>query len=68
VQGEVKDVSSMFVGSSPEFEMALYSLCFFAGNEVNRVECGGYDLDIKCYRIKSQNGDKVGTCFPVPVE
>eukprot|EP01025_Chloroclados_australasicus_P057117 TRINITY_DN7108_c0_g1_i2.p2 TRINITY_DN7108_c0_g1~~TRINITY_DN7108_c0_g1_i2.p2 ORF type:complete len:296 (-),score=39.20 TRINITY_DN7108_c0_g1_i2:65-952(-) len=67
-EGEVKDVSSMFVGTSPEFEMALYSMCFFAGDEVNRVRCGDYDVDIKCYRIGSKYGDKVSTAFPVPCE
>ena len=58
-EGEIKDVSSMFVGTSPEFELALYSLCFFAGEEENRISCGGYDLTIKCYRINSKYGDKV---------
>jgi Endoribonuclease XendoU len=68
MQGEVKDVSTMFVGTSPEFELALYSLCFWAGEEVNRVSCGEYDLDIKCYRINSEHGDKVSSCFPVALE
>jgi len=63
-----QDVSSMFVGTSPEFELALYSLCFFAGQEENRVTVGDYDLTIKCYRIRSKYGDKVSTAFPVPDE
>jgi len=31
---EKKEVSSIWIGTSPEFEIALYTLCFVAGAEV----------------------------------
>ena len=46
--GEIKDVSSLFIGTSPEFELALYTLCFLAGAEENVVQVGGYEVKIRC--------------------
>ncbi len=62
--GQLKDVSSMFIGTSPEFELALYTLCFLAGQEENFVQVGDYEVKIKVYRIKSKYGDKVGSAYP----
>lgn len=62
--GQLKDVSSMFIGTSPEFELALYTLCFLAGQEENIVQVGDYEVKIKVYRIKSKYGDKVGSAYP----
>ena len=62
--GQLKDVSSMFIGTSPEFELALYTLCFLAGQEENMVQVGDYEVKIKVYRIKSKYGDKVGSAYP----
>lgn len=62
--GQLKDVSSMFIGTSPEFELALYTLCFLAGQEDSIVQVGDYEVKIKVYRIKSKYGDKVGSAYP----
>ncbi|WOK98703.1 poly(U)-specific endoribonuclease-B-like [Canna indica] len=60
--GILKSVSSTLVGVSPEFEVALYTLCFFLGGEDNHVELGPYSVNIKCYRL---GNDKIGSAFPV---
>ncbi|KAL9246900.1 hypothetical protein vseg_020380 [Gypsophila vaccaria] len=62
--GVLKSLSSMFIGVSPEFEVALYTLCFFAGRDDNHVEVGPYPVNIKCYRL----GNKIGSAFPIAEE
>lgn len=59
--GVLKSVSSTMIGVSPEFEIALYTLCFFMGGEDNHVELGPYYVNIKCYHL----GNKLGSAFPV---
>ena len=46
--GDVKPVSTLFVGTSPEFDMALYTLCFCAGEQENFVHLGPYEVKIRC--------------------
>ncbi|MCL7035011.1 hypothetical protein MKW94_027943 [Papaver nudicaule] len=60
--GVLKAVSSTLVGVSPEFEIALYTLCFFTGGEDNRIQLGPYPVNIKCYRL---GNDKIGSAFPI---
>ncbi|XAR70580.1 hypothetical protein NMG60_11027481 [Bertholletia excelsa] len=59
--GVLKSVSSTLVGVSPEFEIALYTLCFYMGGEENHVQLGPYSVTIKCYRF----GNKIGSAFPI---
>lgn len=59
--GVLKSVSSTLIGVSPEFEIALYTLCFFYGGEDNHIELGPYPVNIKCYRF----GNKIGSAFPI---
>mmetsp|Transcript_7981 Transcript_7981/g.8747 ORF Transcript_7981/g.8747 Transcript_7981/m.8747 type:complete len:407 (-) Transcript_7981:154-1374(-) len=49
-KGFVKNVSSSFIGTSPEFEVALYTLCFFMGETDNIVRLGPYHVNVTCHR------------------
>ncbi|XP_047155754.1 poly(U)-specific endoribonuclease-A-like [Vigna umbellata] len=59
--GVLKSLSSTLVGVSPEFEIALYTLCFYVGREDNHIQLGPYPVNIKCYRF----GNKIGSVFPI---
>ncbi|XP_028762327.1 poly(U)-specific endoribonuclease-B-like isoform X2 [Neltuma alba] len=59
--GVLKSLSSTLVGVSPEFELALYTLCFYVGEEDNHIQLGPYSVNIKCYRF----GDHIGSVFPI---
>jgi poly(U)-specific endoribonuclease len=64
-RGAAKDMGTMFVGTSPEFELAAYTLCFLCGSENNpiRLDTGTdvFDLEVVCHRI---HGNRVGSCYP----
>jgi poly(U)-specific endoribonuclease len=60
-----KPCSSSFIGVSPEFEMALYTLCwFFNEEEKNIVTCGPYRIMLTAYRQRYKGKDYIGTAFP----
>jgi poly(U)-specific endoribonuclease len=63
--GVEKSIGTSFIGVSPEFEVALYTLCFLVGQEDNKVtlDTGNdvFELNIKCY---SMARDKIGTSYP----
>jgi len=63
--GVEKQLSTSFIGVSPEFEVAVYTLCFLMGQENNIVELNTgtdiFDLNIRCFKIY---GDKIGTTYP----
>lgn len=61
----MKLVSSSFIGTSPEFELAIYTLCFYHENEVNTLDCGPYQITMTSKKIIMP--DKticISTCYP----
>jgi Endoribonuclease XendoU len=58
--GQTKAVSSIFMGSTPEFELALYTMCFLGGGEENVVWLDDFQVLIKAYRIRSNKGGEIG--------
>lgn len=60
---EVKPMGSSFIGTSPEFEVALYTICFLCGKEgdtTDEISFAGYDIIVTCYK----HGLNLGTSFP----
>jgi len=68
-----KDLSSSFIGTSPEFEVAIYTLCFLLDEAENHIcEVGEpdhiYHVNIKCYRWKNNDSGKIAACFPIAID
>lgn len=60
-KGDVKPIGSSFIGTSPEFEMALYTVCYLAGEgEDVQVEIDDYDVTVKAHHM----GPYMGSCYP----
>eukprot|EP00210_Caulerpa_lentillifera_P007188 g6878.t1 len=58
--GEIKSISSIIVGSSPEFDFALYTLYFEAGRRQTRARFVNRNVEIRCYPIHEIY---IGTCY-----
>lgn len=62
----VKPGGSMLVGTSPEFELALHTMCFMDNDEDHtEVFLGDYTMDITTHIYRGRGGKKyIGTSYP----
>lgn len=67
-RGAIKRVSSSFIGTSPEFEFALYTLCYFMNQQDLLVQTGPYKVQITCHRWppnpRPGQREYIATAFP----
>lgn len=58
---EIKPVGSTFIGTSPEFEVAMYTVCFFCAKDiVTHLDLAGYRVQVTCHK----HGINLGTSYP----
>jgi poly(U)-specific endoribonuclease len=63
--GVEKQIGTTFIGVSPEFELAIYTICFLVGAENNPVQLRtGTDIFNMNIKVHKMHGDKIGTSYP----
>jgi len=60
--GAIKPVSTGFIGTSPAFELALYTLAYYCTRDKIACSLGDIRCQIQVYRYR---GDKIGSCHPI---
>lgn len=64
-QGVDKPVDSMFIGTSPELEIALYTLCFVARADNDcKLKLAGKDVDIVTHTFRYRSKNLIGSAYP----
>ncbi|XP_071807725.1 uridylate-specific endoribonuclease B-like [Asterias amurensis] len=63
-KGVVKPAGSSFIGVSPEFEVALYTVLYFVGGKSNMVEIDEYDLEVTVHKFSRKPLDLLSSCYP----
>lgn len=62
-ENRVKSTSTMFIGMSPEFELALYTICYHLSGDSNMIEFKINNDHIRIMVIKRDN--KLITAYPI---
>nr|KAG5692873.1 hypothetical protein BaRGS_002308 [Batillaria attramentaria] len=61
----MKSLGSFFIGTSPEFDLALYTVCAFDfPNAICNVRLGGSNLQIQTWDINHVSGLQIGSAYP----
>lgn len=64
-KNSIKPAGSMFIGTSPEFEMALYTVCFLARpNDRCNLAVGNKSFFIQTYIFTQNNKTIIGSAYP----
>ena len=64
-EGYIKPASSIFIGLSPDLELALYTLCVLLKTDDNcTIGLGGKTVDIQTHVFKQKGKKHLGSAFP----
>lgn len=61
-----RKMSTIFIGTPPELEIAVYTLCFFVRpNKRCRISFSGVNFSIQTYLLKTEHEKLIGSAFPL---
>ncbi|XP_045528271.1 uridylate-specific endoribonuclease D [Pieris brassicae] len=64
-QGVDKPVGTMFIGTSPELEMSLYTLCYVTRVDNDcKLKLGNNEVDIVTYNFRYRSKNYIGSAYP----
>ncbi|XP_045497969.1 uridylate-specific endoribonuclease D-like [Colias croceus] len=64
-QGIIKPVGSLVIGTSPELEMALYTLCFVARVDDDcKLKLANTEIIFVTYKFRYRSKNYIGSAFP----
>jgi len=65
LNGLNKPTNSLFIGTSPELELALYTVCFeLRADEDCRLGYGGKTFNIVTHSFKYRGKNHIGSAYP----
>jgi len=59
---DLKAIGSSFVGTSPEFDIALYTIAYLMGYSDMPIDLAGVKMKVTCFGINRNRN--IGTCYP----
>lgn len=62
---KTKPVNSMFIGTLPEFDLAIYTVCFVMNRKMCPVSFDGKMLKIRTFPFDYDGKRMVGATYPV---
>lgn len=60
-----KPVNSMFIGTLPELDMALYTICFGMDRRYCQISLDGHKLSIRAFPFYYGGKRLIGATYPV---
>ena len=64
-QGVDKPVNTIFLGTSPELEMALYTLCYVTRVDNDcKLKLANKDVSIVSYNFRYRSKNMIGSAYP----
>ena len=64
MNGQVKPLGGFFVGLSPEFELAMYTIVFLCSGKSTQLRFANLDVTLECFKMDREGRKVIATLYP----